>query len=193
MIRKMSLMMLLSLLFVSLLNAQNEIIEDEEIYDDDASFKMAFAEIGYGTREMTLGIGFRWNYLGLDMNLGGFIDNTPNYIYPSREFPYPKQSKEFIYPRTTLTINANYYYDISDFSIFASVGYYNQTDTALVRSLDEGNTFGIYFAKRGDPAIDASGVCFGLGVEYFIDEKFATGIGYHTKKGAFLQFGYYWY
>ncbi len=183
-----------SMLSISMLFAQDGYTGEEEIIeDDDASLKMLFAEIGYGTREMTLGLGFRWNFLGLDMNLGGFIDNTPNYFYPSRDFPYPKQYKEFVFPRTTLTINASYYYDIGDFSVFASVGYYNQTDSALVRSLDEGNTFGIYFARQGDPAIDSGGICFGLGGEYFIDEKFAAGIGYHTKKGAFLQFGYYWY
>ncbi len=192
MFRKSWIIFVLFVSALTILFAQDELVGEEE-YDDDAAFKMFFAEVGYGTREMSLGLGFRWNFIGIDMNLGGFIDNTPNYIYPSREFPYPKQYKEFTYPRTTLTINASYYYDIGDFSMFATVGYFNQTDTVLVRSLDEGNTFGIYFARQGDPAIDKGGVCFGLGGEYFIDEKFAVGAGYHTKKGGFLQFGYYWY
>lgn len=191
MLRKLLIFVIVFVLSCSFVITQES--KDEDFTDDNSAFKMAFAEIGYGTRELSLGLGFRWNFIGLDLNLAGFIDNTPAYIYPSREFPYPKQYNEFTYPRTTVTINASYFYDIDDFSIFATVGYYSQTDTALVRSLDEGNTFGVFFARQGNPAIDESGVCFGLGGEYFINEKFAVGVGYHTKKGGFLQFGYYWY
>ncbi len=190
MLKKLSLFAIFFLLSFSFLVSQEL---SQEYEDDNTPFKMVFGEIGYGTRELSIGVGFRWNFLSLDLNLGGVVDNTPNYIYPQTEFPYPKQFDEYRYPRTTITINASYYYDIDDFSIFATIGYFNQTDSLLVRSLEQGNTNGVYFAKQGNPAENSGGVCFGLGGEYFINEKFVVGAGYHTKKGAFVQFGYYWY
>jgi len=184
-------------MFLFILVPKNIAQEDDNgsfvMADEYESFKMVFGEIGYGARNLSLGAGFRWEFIGVDINIAGIISNTPRYIYPSKEFPYPKQYNEHSYPRTTVSFNASYFYDIEEFSIFGTVGYYSQTDTLLVRSMDDGNTFGYYYAKQGSPAEVSSGICFGIGGQYFIDEKFGAGLGYHTKKGFFLHFGYYWY
>ncbi len=194
--KKYQIFLLSFLLFISVLNAQDEYGEYSPVCGPGviyAETKVLFAEAGYGPRDLTLGIGFRWDFIGLDINLGGFMDNTPNYMYATKQYPYPKEFNEYTYARTTLTINASYYYDYEEYSFFASVGYFNQVDTALVRSLDAGGTRGVFFPRRGNPAIKTSGICFGLGANYFIDEKYVAGLGYHTKKGVFLQFGYYFY
>jgi len=167
-----------------------------EINDSDENFKMLTFDLGYGARDLSIGAGFRWNYIGLDINLAGFISSTPRYIYPSREFLYPKQSREINYPSTTVSINGSYYYDINEISLFVTVGYFSQTDSVLVQSFDEGITNGVFFARQypdGPASILKSGICFGLGGQYFINEMLGVGIGYHTKKGVYLQLGYYWY
>jgi hypothetical protein len=152
-------------------------------------FMMVYGEGGYGPRELSLGAGFRWEFLSLGISLSGLAVSNPVSIYPTREIPFPKDYEKYEFPGTTVSFDAGYYYDINEFSIFATAGYYMQSDSIFAKSFEQ-VSFGSYFRLE---ELKSSGFCFSLGGQYFIDEKFGVGAGYHTKKGVFVQFGYYWY
>lgn len=164
---------------------------EESFWNPASQFKMVFGDLGYGPRNLSAAVGFRYAFLGVDIGLGGIIRDIPNYIWPSKEFPMPKAGNyaEEKFARLSVSFDFLYYYDVSDFSFFAGLGYYSQTDTVLAKSYED-LTRNIYFRLREERK---SGLCFTLGGQYFISDMIAVGVGYHTKKGIFLEVGYFWY
>lgn len=161
--------------------------EEEELTltNREETIMMIFGEMSFGTLGLGLTAGFRYSFVSLSIGFSGFAQSIPNSLHPSIEQPFPKKGnyKEEEYPYVCVYGDAGFYYDIGKFSIFATVGYFSQSDTILAREYDT-NYLYKYRVKT------ESGVCFGGGVEYLFSPNFLFGVGYHTKKGLFLQLGY---
>lgn len=165
--------------------------DDEDEYEEltltnrDKTLMMIFGELSYGTLGLGVSAGFRYSFVSLSIGFSGFAQSIPNSIQPSIYQPFPKKGnyQEEDYPYVCVYGDAGFYFDIGKFSIFTTLGYFSQSDTILAREFDT-NYLYKYRVKT------ESGLCFGGGVEYLFNPNFIFGIGYHTKKGIFLQLGY---
>lgn len=165
--------------------------DEEEEYEEltltnrEKTIMMIFGELSYGTLGLGVTAGFRYSFVSLSLGFSGFAQSIPNSIHPSIYQPFPKKGnyQEEEYPYVCVYGDAGFYYDIGKFSIFATIGYFSQSDTILAREFDT-NYLYKYKVKT------ESGICFGGGAEYLFNPNFLFGVGYHTKKGVFLQLGY---
>jgi opacity protein-like surface antigen len=172
-------------------NSQSDYYDEEEEYEEltltnrEKTIMMIFGELSYGTLGLGVTAGFRYSFVSLSLGFSGFAQSIPNSIHPSIYQPFPKKGnyQEESYPFVCVYGDAGFYYDIGKFSIFATIGYFSQSDTILAREFDT-NYLYKYKVKT------ESGICFGVGAEYLFNPNFIFGVGYHTKKGVFLQLGY---
>lgn len=176
------------LIFMS--NGINLFSQDKEPAEKSNSEKLVFFDAGYGTRNLSFGLGFRYSFIGASLSLAGIAASTPHATYHG--IVYPKTFTTETYPSTTVSFDLIGYYDWNDFSFFGMLGYYTQADSLFDKSLED-NTFGYYFFHQPLASLNKSGISLGLGAQYYLTEAIEVGIGYHTKKGAFLQIGYYWF
>lgn len=186
-------LILVTFLITTSLNEVNSqsYYDDEDEYEEltltnrENTLMMIFGELSYGTLGLGVTAGFRYSFVSLSIGFSGFAQSIPNSIHPSIYQPFPKSGnyQEEEYPYVCVYGDAGFYYDIGKFSLFATVGYFSQSDTILAREFDT-NYLYKYKVKT------ESGICFGGGVEYLFNPNFIFGLGYHTKKGIFLQLGY---
>lgn len=182
-----------SLLITSLnqVNSQSYYDDESDDYEEltltnrEKNLMMIFGELSYGTLGLGVTAGFRYSFVSLSIGFSGFAQSIPNSIHPSIYQPFPKKGnyQEEGYPYVCVYGDAGVYFDIDKFSLFATVGYFSQSDTILAREFDTDYLYK-YKVKT------ESGICFGAGVEYLFNPNFIFGLGYHTKKGIFLQLGY---
>jgi len=190
-------LLLASILTPSQIFAQSENQSSEEYYPAPVLFakeKSIFGDIGYfGPGGLSLGVGARYWFASLELGLSGFAKSVPNYsmnsydvkITPSQ--PLPAGYVEDKYTKILVTADLGFYVDILDpFIIFASVGFYSQQDTILAK---EFNSDVRYYYKY----YNSSGVAFGVGANYVLNDVFEIGLGYHTKRGVFARVTYYWF
>lgn len=159
-----------------------------------AKEKSIFGDIGYfGPGGLSVGVGVRYWFASLELGLSGFTKSVPNYsmysydvgISPSQ--PLPMGFEEDKYTKILVTGDLGFYVDILDpFILFASIGFYSQQDTILAKDVQEGYR---YYYKY----YNSSGVAFGIGANYVLDDQFEIGLGYHTKRGVFARVTYYWF
>lgn len=186
-------LILVTFLITTSLNEVNSqsYYDDEDEYEEltltnrENTLMMIFGELSYGTLGLGVTAGFRYSFVSLSIGFSGFAQSIPNSIHPSIYQPFPKSGnyQEEEYPYVCVYGDAGFYYDIGKFSLFATVGYFSQSDTILAREFDT-NYLYKYKVKT------ESGICIGGGVEYLFNPNFIFGLGYHTKKGIFLQLGY---
>lgn len=191
------------LLFSSSYLLSQEADNNSEITQEQTShIKNIFFDLGYGGRGVSFGLGFRWWNFSAGLGLAGILSYVPKYRYPGIGEPNPMfgNSTSFSdaekFPSTTVSFDFSYYYDISDFSIFATLGYYVQSDSVFKKYLgsqsepDKNNYIGNYYSVG---SANETGLAWGLGLQYFITENINTALAYHNKKGIYLQIGYFWY
>ena len=156
--------------------------------------KAAFGDVGIGGPGLSLGAGFRYWFLGLNVSLGGFLNDIPGYNYQipaglkiNRNEPLPAGFRADSYTSTFVSVDLNGYYEqFLPFILVASVGYYSQTDTVTAFQVETGNR---YFYR----AETLSGIAFGIGAEYQINDIISAGALFHTRRGILLRMSYYLY
>lgn len=172
--------------------AQQEDPAEEGIY------KSIFLEGGYGEAGASAAIGFRYWQLGLAVGVSGFASDIPNYAFSygtgqviSPNQPLPSGFWEEKHEALIVAADLSYYYDnFAPWTAFVSVGGFSQQDTVLAVHRPQSSSKDERFFYRVE---NSSGVCFGGGVLYDINEMSSIGLGYHTKRGVFARFDYFWF
>ena len=167
----------------------------EEEYQGNDIFKSIFIDAGYGTNKFGFGLGFRYWNLGFSFGLAGLGESIPHYftyreggnITPATAVDIEKYSSIHV------TTDLYYFHDINDeFKVFGNIGYGVGTDSVLAHHKDDQGTSN----KNRLYSIGTetnSGITFGLGVQYFLEEWIGFGIGYHNRRGVYAQFNYFWF
>lgn len=156
--------------------------------------KAAFGDVGIGTPGLSLGAGFRYWFLGLNVSLGGFLNSIPGYNYqvPNgvkiRSYePLPVGYREDRYTTTFVGVDLNTYWEeFLPLIITGSIGYYTQSDTLTAYQIETGNRY--YYKSE---TID--GISFGIGAEYQINDIISAGALFHTRRGVLVRMSYYLY
>lgn len=185
------------LTFVLLFLVINSAFSQESFWS--SKIKSVFGEIGWSNLKLSAALGFRfWNF-GLSMGLAGFAASKPKYIYPSNQYPLPKQGEyeESKFTYVLVTTDFYYFFEIfEDFIITPSIGFYVQQDSVLARSLRTNTPFGVpdfgqlYYLGKTENKV---GINFGLGVDYYFLDEYIIGLGYNYRRGIFVRFAYYWF
>ncbi|HRP02269.1 MAG TPA: hypothetical protein PLE30_06430 [Candidatus Kapabacteria bacterium] len=156
--------------------------------------KAFFGDVGIGSPGLSIGAGYRYWFLGLNVSLGGFLNSIPGYnhsipngIKINRNEPLPNGFREDKYTSTLMCIDVNGYYEqFLPVILTASIGYYSQTDTVTAFQLSTGNRY-LYKAETN------SGLSFGIGAEYQINDIISAGAMFHTRRGILIRMTYYLY
>lgn len=148
--------------------------------------KNVFGDVGYGEGGVSFGLGFRYWDLGISVGMSGIGQSVPPHNYYILATDVLETYK---YPTMWVVGDLYYFYDLNDeFTFFANVGYGVGADTVLATK--KGETTGAKYYHKTE---NRSGVTFGAGIQYFIENQIGFGIGYHTRRGPYLQVSYYWY
>ena len=169
-------------------------ISSANSFDIKNKERAVFGDVGLGSPGISLGAGFRYWFLGLNVSLGGFLNSIPGYNYqiPNgvkiRSYePLPVGFREDRYTSTLLSIDLNGYYEqFLPFILTASIGYYTQTDTLTAYQVETGNRY--YYKTE-----TLDGIAFGIGAEYQINDIISAGALFHTRRGLLLRMSYYLY
>lgn len=177
-------------------NEQIDAIEDQEKeYQGNDIFKSIFLDAGYGTNKFGFGLGVRYWNLGFSFGLAGIGESIPHYFtYREGGNITPETAVDIEkYSSIHVTTDLYYFHDINDqFTVFGNIGYGVGTDSVLAHHKDDQSTAN----KNRLYAIGTetnSGITFGLGVQYFLEEWVGFGIGYHSRRGVYAQFNYFWF
>ena len=159
--------------------------ESEEEYEF-LPVKDILFEGGYGVHNVSIGFGFRYDFIGLTIGATGFDNDIPPYQNDLSLQPSVKDFEEKKYTSNVVSIDLSYYYDLNDdFSLYGSIGYYSQADTILAYYYEDDS----FYRYKNE---NVSGITFGAGFQYFISKYMTLGLAYHNKRGALLQLGFYW-
>lgn len=169
--------------------------QTDEIEYEIPPTKMVFGNVGYwkydygekGKYDFSLAIGARYWFAGLSIGIAGFGKALPPYRTDTilRTDRIATTEK---YTTLVVTVDASGYYDISNrVSLFGSIGFFTQKDSILARPYDI-NDPNLYRYKDETKL----GLSIGAGFQYFLDEDFSLGLGFHTKNGFYAQVGYWW-
>lgn len=163
--------------------------DDEEYYDDDEYYdeyedieyfptNAVLLMAGYGDEGgLMLGLGWRWTNFSAQLCLSGFTNDMP---IPSPIKQGTLSSDTAFYTDLIMSFDLGYHYNFGQYTAFATLGYYSQSDSAFTQTLD-GREF---FRERGRTE---SGLAFGLGLNYAFNEGFGLGLAYHNQHGIYLQ------
>lgn len=179
---------------ISLIPFANSIAESDEYYPP---VKGIFIDVGAGGDGMSANLGFRYSYFSVALGLVGFANTIPNYsltppigviINPNQ--PLPNGFEADSYTGLIVTADAGFHFDyFYPYTVFATVGFFNQQDSVLAKDNSTGVTRGNKYFWRAENSL---GLTFGLGGNYQINDYVALGLGYHTKRGVYGQFLYTW-
>ncbi len=159
----------------------------------NSNIKSVFGEVGYGSLKWSGALGFRFWNLGISMGLAGFSASKPRYIYPSKDYPLPKQYEyeEYKFTYILVTTELYYFWEIfDDFIITPSLGFYVQQDSVLARSLRDNDYGLLYYLGKTE---NKTGITFGLGIDYYYSDDMVVGLGYNYRRGLFARIAYYWF
>ncbi len=176
-----------SILFITIVNTTYSI-------DFSNKQKAFFGDVGIGSPGISVGAGYRYWFLGLNVSLGGFLNSVPGYSLQiptgskiNRNEPLPNGFREDRYTTTLMCIDLNGYYEqFLPFIITASLGYFSQTDTLTAFQIATSNR---YFYRHES----TSGLSFGIGAEYQINDIISAGAMFHSKRGLLFRVTYYLY
>ena len=166
--------------------------DDAVYYDDNYKgsdiIKDIFIDVGYGPDKLGIGLGFRYWVFGASFGLTGLGVTLPNYdrtTYLNQTEPVFTEK----YSTIAVTTDIYYFFDINeDYTVFANFGYAVGTDTILARKASSNDNKLYRWGSENN-----SEITYGLGFQYFFEKWIALGVGYHSRRGAFAQFNYYWY
>lgn len=160
--------------------------------EEYSEFKAINLDLGYGSYGLGAAAGFRYSFLSLTVGIAGFANDIPNYasippqgVIITPHQPLPTGYVEDKYEALMFTVDLAYNYDIEDFTIYGSLGYFTAQDSVLAKNI---NTNDRYSYK----VENSSGISVGLGGYYSLNEWICLGLGYNTKRGIFGQFVYTW-
>jgi len=179
--------------------AKGEILEEDAVpekeYKGNDIFKAIFVDAGYGANKLAFGLGVRYWNLGASFGIAGLGSSMPSY-FKYREGGNINQETAINikkYPSINITTDLYYFYDFTEsVTAFVNLGYGVGSDSLLANHKDEQNTT---YKDRLYPVgtETKSGVTFGLGVQYFLEKWVGFGVGYHSRRGVYAQFNYFWY
>jgi hypothetical protein len=181
--------------FISTSQAQEkktDISDDEVYYDENYKgsdiIKDIFIDFGYGADKFGIGLGFRYWNLGASFGITGLGISLPDYdktTYLNRTESVNTER----YASIAVTTDLYYFYDFNEkYTVFANIGYAVGTDTILARKASSTDTRLYRWGSENN-----SEITFGLGVQYFFEKWIGLGVGYHTRRGIFAQFNYFWF
>lgn len=170
---------------VAFLLANNFSYSAKEV-SSEPEIKNIFFDLGYGQYKTSFALGFRYWFAGLSIGVTGIDPGIPGYTNDLRYQPSSKKFNEERYTSLCVSGDLYYYYDISDLSLFANIGYYSQADTILAY-YPENDTRYTYKNEN------KSGITFGLGGQYSVSSSIMLGLGYHSKRGIYAQLGIFWF
>jgi hypothetical protein len=163
-------------------------------YEEPPEMKYLFFDGGYGANGASLGLGMRYSYFGGSINMTGFSKGIPAYStdYYTRPTKESQIGLKENFSNIILNVDGGLYLDIDpSFTVFATLGLFLRSDSVLVQ---KNNSSGVPEAPWYPwSAQSSSGITVGLGMQYYLEEYFGFGMGYQTKKGFYLQIGYFWY
>ncbi|MDQ1265270.1 MAG: hypothetical protein QG635_420 [Bacteroidota bacterium] len=194
------LILVIILLFPSGATSQTTTTPAAEEEYEVLSPNILMIDLGYGSNEMSAGLGFRYSFndtpfgVGVMVGLTGFTITLPPYRRTTgiAGDVVPKGVVKETFSKLVITAEAMGFYDVSErFSVFANVGYYSQSDTILYKNPQDN----VYYLSNNyqDQYQSSSGLCYGAGFQYFLTDKVTLGLAYHTKLGIYAQLGYVWY
>lgn len=182
------------LLMILLCLANSTLMSQETFWS--GNLKSVFGEVGWSNLKLSAALGFRFWNIGASMGLTGFAASKPKYIYPSTQYPMPRQGEYEDYKFTYVLVTTDFYYFFEifdDFIITPNIGFYVQQDSILARSLRTNlqYDFGqLYYTGKTENKV---GLNFGIGVDYYYLDNYFVGIGYNYRRGLFIRFAYYWF
>ncbi len=167
---------------------------DKYVWEPLTPIKGAFGDVSIGGDGLGVGIGARYMFFGLNIGLTGLANSTPAYALqaPSgvniiRNQPLPSGFEEERFLSMMIDADLMLYFDLAEtISFNASIGFYSKNDTILAKNIQNGSRF-IYDNET------ESGLCFGLGAEYVLQESINVGAGYHTQRGILFRLTYLWF
>lgn len=179
--------------------AQEDYEYDETVPADDVPIKSIMLDLGHTLNGSGLcfGGGFKYWNVGVTFGLAGLAPDRPNYDRHSVQPEQITEKKNF--KALMINIDAHYYFNLEMFeplTVFASVGYYSQSDSTIARTISDENrgVYDLWYLVAGTEGHNSeSGICFGAGVQYPVSDNIALGIALHSRKGIYAQFEYYWY
>ncbi|MBX3043004.1 MAG: hypothetical protein KIT33_02030 [Candidatus Kapabacteria bacterium] len=182
------------LLILSVFSITTVSVAQDYKWDPFMPIKGAFADVSVGSDGFGIGAGGRYMMFGLNLGLTGILNNSPTYAlqYPpgvtiNRNEPLPVGYTEEKFMSMMINVDAMFYFDFFEtLSLNASVGFYSKNDSILAKNIDTGSRY-IY---RNEPQ---SGLCFGVGAEYVLQDNLNVGAGFHTQRGAVIRLTYLWF
>jgi len=166
--------------------------EDGYSWDPFLTVKGAFGDVSVGSDGFGFGVGARYAFVGLNIALTGIANTSPTYqlhnpnIPLRRTDPLPVGYTQERFMSMMINADAMFYFDFFETLGFnASVGFYSKNDTILAKD-DKGSR--LFWKNETE-----SGLCFGVGAEYLLQESFSVGAGFHTQRGAVIRLTYLWF
>lgn len=194
------LLLISTFLMTSIINAvaqskaksTKDTTEEESYYDEDYKgsdiIKEIFIDAGWGSEKLGIGLGFRYWNLGASFGITGLGVKLPNYDNST----YINKTEAVItekYSTIAVTTDLYYFYDINEtYTVFANFGYSAGSDTILAKKANSTDNKWYRWGSESN-----SEFTFGLGGQYFFEKWIALGLGYHSRRGIYAQFVYYWY
>lgn len=180
--------------------AKDEILADsdtiEKEYQGNDIFKAFFLDAGYGANKFGFGLGFRYWNLGFSFGLAGIGESMPSYQrdWGDGKIITPETAvNQKAFSSIHVTTDLYYFHDIDDnFTAFVNLGYGVGTDSVLANHKDNLNT---NIQNRYYPVgtENESGITYGLGIQYFLEQWIGFGLGYHSRRGVYAQINYFWF
>jgi hypothetical protein len=114
-----------------------------------------------------------------------YIGPHNTYLRPDKPLPqgYLEQRYTALMINADLNIFIDYFYPLT---LVGAIGFYSQTDTILAYNVDTKSRY-----KYKDEK--SSGISFGLGVEYPLNDDFSVAGIIHNKRGIVVRVIYYFW
>jgi hypothetical protein len=169
-------------------------IAQEYAWEPLSPVKGVFGDVSVGSPGFGIGAGARYMFVGLNLSLMGLANSTPTYalqgpagVFFNRNQPLPSGYEEEKFLSMMLAGDLIFYMDYFEkLSFNASIGYYSRNDSILAKNITTGSRY-IY------SNVTESGLCFGLGAEYVLNDNFNAGAGFHTQRGVVIRLTYLWF
>jgi hypothetical protein len=154
--------------------------------------KAVNVDLGVGSSGFSIGAGGRYWIFGASIGFVGLFSNIPSYsysainnIYLRPDKPLPQGYVEQRYTALMINADLNIYMDyFYPFTLVGAFGFYSQLDTILAYNADTKSRYQ-YKAEK------SSGLSFGLGIEYPLNDEYSISAIIHNKRGFVFRVIYY--
>ena len=182
------------LLIYTIMGLTSTAVAQEYKWEPLSPIKGVFADFSIGSEGFGIGAGARYMFVGLNLGLTGLANSSPPYAHQNppgvniiRNQPLPPGYEEERFMSMMINGDLMFYMDyFEQFSFNASIGFYSKNDTILAKNTATGSRY-IYNNET------QSGLCFGIGAEYVLQDYLNVGAGYHTQRGVVVRLTYLWF